>query len=57
MNWLRMIKEYVVTSFHIEKEDFDLNPFDAEGGLGRMWQLFGADTDGLIDELNEALAA
>jgi type I restriction enzyme, R subunit len=57
MNWLRMIKEYVVTSFHIEKDDFDLNPFDAEGGLGRMWQLFGADTDGLIDELNEALAA
>jgi type I restriction enzyme, R subunit len=57
MNWLRMIKEYVVTSFHIEKDDFDLNPFDAEGGLGRMWQLFGAETDGLIDELNEALAA
>ena len=41
MEWLRMIKEYVVGSFHIEKEDFDLNPFNAQGGLGKMWQLFG----------------
>ena len=57
MNWLRMMKDYVVHSFHIEKDDFDLNPFDAVGGLGKMWQLFGVETDALIDELNEALAA
>ncbi len=57
MTWLRMMKDYVVHSFHIEKDDFDLNPFDAVGGLGKMWQLFGAETDALIDELNEALAA
>lgn len=57
MQWLRMIKEYVVRSFHTEKDDFDLNPFNAQGGLGKMWQLFGEQTDNIINELNEVLAA
>ena len=57
MQWLRMIKDYVTNSFHIEKEDFDLNPFNALGGLGKMWQLFGDKTEEIINELNEALAA
>jgi type I restriction enzyme R subunit len=57
MQWLRMIKDYVVNSFHIDKDDFDLNPFNAQGGLGKMWQLFGDKTDEIINELNEALAA
>ncbi len=57
MQWLRMIKDYVTNSFHIEKEDFDLNPFNAQGGLGKMWQLFGDQTGEIINELNEALAA
>ena len=52
-----MIKDYVATSFHIEKDDFDLSPFNAEGGLGKLWQLFGDQTDDIIQELNEALAA
>jgi len=57
MQWLRMIKDYVISSFHIDKEDFDLNPFNAQGGLGKMWQLFGEKTEEIINELNEALAA
>ena len=57
MNWLRMIKDYIAGSFHIEKEDFDLSPFNAQGGLGKMWQLFGDKTDEIINELNETLAA
>lgn len=57
MQWLRMIKDYVVNSFHIEKDDFDLNPFNAQGGLSKMWQLFGDNTEDIINELNEALAA
>jgi len=57
MQWLRMIKDYVTNSFHIEKDDFDLNPFNAQGGLGKMWQLFGEETEGIIEELNEVLAA
>lgn len=57
MNWLRMIRNHVANSFHIEKEDLDFAPFDSAGGLGKMWQLFGEDTDRLIQELNEELAA
>ena len=56
MQWLRLIKEHNAASFHIEKEDFDLNPFNAQGGLGKMWQLFGDKTEAIIDELNEALS-
>lgn len=56
MQWLRLIKEHNASSFHIEKDDFDLNPFNAQGGLGKMWQLFGDQSDRIIDELNEALS-
>ncbi|MDP4282802.1 MAG: type I restriction-modification enzyme R subunit C-terminal domain-containing protein [Bacteroidota bacterium] len=57
MQWLRMIKDYVANSFHVEKEDFELDPFNKNGGLGKMWQLFGDKTDEIIEELNEVLAA
>lgn len=57
MKWLRMIKDYVISSFHIEKDDFDLNPFNAQGGLSKMWKLFGDQTETIINELNEELAA
>lgn len=56
MQWLRQIKDHTATSFHLEKDDFDLNPFNAQGGLSKMWQLFGDQSDVIIDELNEALA-
>ncbi len=57
MQWLRMIKDYIINSYHIDKDDFDLNPFNAKGGIGKMWQLFGEQTDEIINELNEVLAA
>jgi type I restriction enzyme, R subunit len=57
MQWLRMIKDYVASSFHVEKDDFELDPFNKNGGLGKMWQLFGEKTDEIINELNEVLAA
>jgi type I restriction enzyme R subunit len=57
MQWLRMMKDYVAASFHIEKDDFDLNPFNAQGGLGKMYQLFGDEMERIIAELNETLAA
>lgn len=57
MSWLRMIKDYVSTSYRIEKEDFDLNPFNAQGGLSKIWQLFGDGTEIIIKELNEVLVA
>jgi type I restriction enzyme R subunit len=57
MQWLRMIKDYIASSFHVDKDDFDLNPFNAHGGLSKMWQLFGDKTDAILSELNDALAA
>ena len=57
MQWLRMMKDYVANSFSIDRDDFDLSPFNAEGGLSKMWQLFGEETDAIINELNEVFAA
>ncbi|MCT7406604.1 type I restriction endonuclease subunit R [Aliarcobacter cryaerophilus] len=57
MEWLRMIKEHIATSLHVDTDDFELAPFNAKGGLGKMWQLFGEEMNNIIDELNEALAA
>lgn len=57
MQWLRMIKDYVANSFHVDKDDFELDPFNKNGGLGKMWQLFGEKTEEIISELNEVLAA
>lgn len=33
------------------------SPFSQRGGLGKAHQLFGSELPGLLDELNEALAA
>ena len=57
MQWLRMMKDYIANSFHLDREDFDLSPFNAEGGLSKMWKLFGEQTDGIVSELNEVLVA
>ncbi len=57
MEWLRMLKDHVAASFHVALDDLDYTPFDAKGGRGKMWQLFGVQTEDIIDELNEALAA
>jgi len=57
MEWLRMIKDHVVGSYHIEVDDLDYTPFDAKGGKGKMWQLFGEEMNNVINELNEVFAA
>ncbi len=55
MEWLRMIRDHISQSFHLEHRDLDMAPFDGKGGMGRMYKLFGERMDGVIDELNEAL--
>ena len=57
MDWLRMIKDHVVSSYHIELDDLDYTPFDSQGGRGKMFQLFGNQMNEVINELNEVLAA
>lgn len=57
MNWLRMLKDHIATSFHVDVDDLDYTPFDAQGGRGKMFELWGDKMNEIIDELNEKLAA
>ena len=57
MQWLRMIKEHIASSIHLDMDDLDYTPFDKMGGRGKMWQLFGEEARQVINELNEILAA
>ena len=57
MEWLRMIRDHIAGSIHMERDDLERAPFDSRGGLGRMWQLFGEGMDGLLEEMNEVLVA
>ncbi len=57
MEWLRMIKDHITTSIHIDKDDFEYNPFAQLGGLAKAYKVFDNKLDDIINELNEALAA
>ena len=57
LEWLHMIRDHITTSIHLDRSDLDMAPFDAKGGLGKMYQLFGDSMDAVVEELNEALAA
>ena len=52
-----MIRDHVVTSFHLDRDDLDMAPSDGKSGLGQRYKLFGDQMDDVIDELNEALVA
>jgi len=55
--WVELIRDHIMTSFHLERDDLDYAPFDGQGGLGKMFQLFGDGLDGIIAEMNQALTA
>jgi type I restriction enzyme R subunit len=57
MEWLRMIRDHLATSFTIERDDLDMAPFNGKGGLGQMYSLFGDRMDDVMSEMNEALSA
>ena len=57
MQWLRMIKDHIISSVRIDKDDFELSPFVDEGGLGKFYQLFSGETEKIIEEINKELAA
>ena len=52
LEWLGMIKEHIAASVTIEMEDFEDVPFNQKGGAVRVSQLFGAELDGILDELS-----
>ncbi|MBD5093547.1 MAG: DEAD/DEAH box helicase family protein [Subdoligranulum sp.] len=57
MEWLRLIKDHIVTSLSVEPDDLDLSPFDRRGGLGRFYEVFGEDYESILMELNLELVA
>ncbi len=57
LDWLKMIKDHIVSSYHIGLDDLDYTPFDSQGGRGKMFQLFGDEMNEIIGELNEILVA
>jgi type I restriction enzyme R subunit len=57
LHWLEMIRDHIAANLGIEPDDFNYAPFVQEGGLGKVYQLFGDSLDDLIFELNETLAA
>ena len=57
MDWLRLIKDHIAASLSIEPGDLELSPFDHKGGLGRFYEVFGADYEAILHELNIELVA
>jgi type I restriction enzyme R subunit len=57
MEWLRLIKDHIVSSLSVTPEDLDLNPFDRKGGLGRFYAVFGKDYKAILQEMNTELVA
>ena len=55
--FLEMIRDHIMTFLRFERDDLDFAPFDAQGSLGKMHQLFGDSMDELIEELNGELVA
>lgn len=56
-HWLEMIRDHIAANLGIEIDDFEYAPFNAQGGLGKVYQLFGAELPKVIEELNRELAA
>jgi len=55
--WLELIRDNVASSLTIEQDDLEEVPFLQYGGLGKAYQLFGAELQEIIQQLNERLAA
>jgi type I restriction enzyme R subunit len=55
--WLEMIRDHIAANLSIEPDDFELSPFNREGGLGKVHQLFGDKLNAIMEELSETLAA
>ena len=52
MDWLRLVRDHIAASLSITPDDLELDPFDRKGGLGRFYEVFGADYEALLQEMN-----
>jgi len=57
LHWLDMIRDHIAANLGIEPDDFEYSPFAQEGGIGRVYQLFGAEFPKVLEEMNRELAA
>ncbi len=57
LHWLEMIRDHIAANLGIEPDDFEYAPFNSEGGLGKVHQLFGAELTQVIEEMNRELVA
>jgi type I restriction enzyme R subunit len=57
LHWLEMIRDHIAANLGIEPDDFEYAPFNSEGGLGKVHQLFGAELGQVIEEMNRELVA
>jgi type I restriction enzyme R subunit len=57
MEWLRLIKDHIVSSLSILPEDLDLTPFDKKGGLLAFYDVFGEQYEEILQEMNIELVA
>ena len=57
IHWLEMIRDHIAANLGIDKDDFEYAPFAQEGGIGKVYQLFGNELPMVLEELNRELAA
>jgi type I restriction enzyme R subunit len=55
--WLQKMAEHIASNLGLERDDFELSPFNQRGGLGKVHQLFGAELPKVIEAMNKELAA
>ena len=55
--WLEMIRDHIAANLSIETDDFDYAPFAQEGGIGKIFNIFGDKLNEIMKELNRTLAA
>ena len=57
VQWLQAIRDHIAGSVSMEMGDFEYAPFNQQGGLGKAYNLFGTELEGLLEELNLELVA
>lgn len=55
MEWLRLIKDHIISSLSILDEDLDYTPFDHKGGLLSFYEAFGDNYKNILNEMNVEL--
>jgi type I restriction enzyme R subunit len=57
LHWLEMIRDHIAANLGIVPDDFEYSPFAQEGGIGKVYQLFGAELPKVLEAMNRELAA